>query len=160
MKKLLTILISSFSILHCVSAQDRISSEHESELADGYSDRIALARENLDYTAAVRPEASRELMIAQDRNARNRLYKPQDTRFTEGRLAQVVSAESDKPETSIEKTRLLIWQNAYIESPALLELKTSAGRNTYVWYILQDAANAKTNMELESAVDALKTLAK
>ncbi len=146
MKKLLLLLLPIVAF-----AQDRSEISRNLELADSYSDRIELARANVDYTPAVRPEASREIMITAERNQRNRDYTPADTRFTEGRMAKVIQAESDKPEATISETRVLVWTMAVKENPSLLELRTNLYPHTYAWYLFKE-------METQSVIDAKETL--
>ncbi len=152
MKTITRILILTFtlSFSQCGAAYARDCSRAEM-LSDTFSDRIENARENADYTPAVRPEASREVMIFADRNARNRSYRPADTRFTTGKMAEIITAKSDKPELSITEVRSKMWEEAYKKSPALFEIKQNVFPNTFLWYQLKD-------IETQDNIDAQITI--
>lgn len=120
------------------TADDRTDCARSSELSDtSYSDRIALAQKNKDYTPAIQPDVSRDLTILQDRNARDRSYFP-DERWTEGRNYEVVCAVSDKPIPTTSELRELILRDAVLKAPNLIEDKVNAYPNTFLWYMWKD----------------------
>ncbi len=165
MKKIITIIL-----LLSVSSLFGFERGETKELRDFRHSHKELmestARDSMHYMPAISEEMSRDLMINEDRQLRNRDYRPDErfveTPFSEARRMQK-SLQATKPSTHTDKTFSeiadLIFEEAKSANANLSIVEDKLIRHTWLWYKMNDY-NKASNLEKQEKIKEISNILK